>query len=90
MIRDSAASIVVNPRQLCIAFVLQCWVMSKYIGYQWRNFVPYLCQLVFAAILYVELWDMFVTVVALKYALLVSQWSYGHFLKLITDSILFE
>ena len=32
---------------------------------------------------------MFVTVIALKYALLVSQWSYGHFLKL-TDSILFE
>jgi len=32
---------------------------------------------------------MFVTAIALKYALLVSQWSYGHFLKL-TDSILFE
>jgi len=30
---------------------------------------------------------MFVTVIALKYALLVSQWSYGHFLEL-TDSIL--
>jgi len=29
---------------------------------------------------------MFVTVIALKYAFLVSQWSYGHFLKL-TDSI---
>jgi len=28
-------------------------------------------------------------VIALKYALLVSRWSYGHFLKL-TDSILFE
>jgi len=32
---------------------------------------------------------MFVTVKFLKYALLVSQWSYGHFLK-PTDSILFE
>jgi len=32
---------------------------------------------------------MFVTVIALKYELLVSQWSYGHFLKL-TDSMLFE
>jgi len=32
---------------------------------------------------------MFVTVVALKYTLLVSQWSYGYFLK-VTDSILFE
>ena len=29
---------------------------------------------------------MFVTLIALKYALLVSQWSYGHFLKL-TDSV---
>jgi len=35
------------------------------------------------------LWDMFVTVIALKYALLVSQWSCGHFLKL-TDSVLFQ
>ena len=32
---------------------------------------------------------MFVTVIALKNALLVSPWSYGHFLKL-TDSILLE
>jgi len=32
---------------------------------------------------------MFVTVIALKYALLVSQWSYGHFLKL-SGFILFE
>ena len=32
---------------------------------------------------------MFVIVIALKYALLVSQRSYGHFLKL-TDSISFE
>ena len=32
---------------------------------------------------------MFVTVIALKYALLVSQLSYGHSLKL-TDLILFE
>jgi len=32
---------------------------------------------------------MFATVIALNYALLVSQWSYGHFLKL-ADLILFE
>ena len=32
---------------------------------------------------------MFATVTALKYALLVSQWSYGYFRKL-TDSILIE
>jgi len=32
---------------------------------------------------------MFVATIALKYALLVSQWSYGHFLKL-TDSVLVE
>jgi len=60
-----------------------------YIGWQWRNFVPYLCQLIIAAILQVKLWEMFVTAIALKYALLISQWWYGHFLKL-TDSILFE
>jgi len=32
---------------------------------------------------------MFVTEIALQYALLVTHWSYGHFVKL-TDSILFE
>jgi len=37
-----------------------------------RNFVPYLCQLVFAAILWVKLSEMFVTVTSLKHALLVS------------------
>jgi len=53
-----------------------------YRRWQWRNFVPY--QLIFfAAILWVKLWEMFVIVIALKYALLVTQWSYGHFLKLI-------
>jgi len=37
--------------------------------------VPYLCQLVFAAISYIveTLIEMFFTVIALKYALLVSQ-----------------
>jgi len=33
------------------------------------SFVPYLCQLVFAAILWVELLEMFVTAMSLKYAL---------------------
>ena len=32
------------------------------------SFVPYLCQLVFAAILWVKLLEMFVTVLSLKYA----------------------
>jgi len=32
-----------------------------YIGWQWRNIVPYLCQLVFAAILWLKLLEMFVT-----------------------------
>jgi len=36
-----------------------------------------------------KLRERFVIVIALKYALFVSQWSCGHFLKL-TDSILFE
>jgi len=40
--------------------------------WKWRNFVPYICQLVFAAILWVKLWKMLVTVIALKYAVLVS------------------
>ena len=43
----------------------------------------------FAAILQVKLWKSFVTAIALNYALLLSQWSYGHYLK-VTDSILFE
>ena len=34
-----------------------------------RNFVPYLCQLIFTAILKVELSDMFVTAIAFKFAL---------------------
>jgi len=35
-------------------------------------FVPYLCQLVFAAILWVKLLEMFVTLLSLKYALSVG------------------
>jgi len=55
-----------------------------HIGWQWRNFVPYLCQLVFTAILWVKLWEMFVTLLSFrpKYALSVGQWSREHFLKL--------
>ena len=45
---------------------------SLYIGWQWRNFDPYLCQLVFAAILWVKLSEMFATVISLKYAFLAS------------------
>ena len=40
-----------------------------YIGWQWRSFVSYLCQLVSAAILWVKLIEMFVTVMSLKYSL---------------------
>ena len=36
-----------------------------YIGRQRRNFVPYLCQLVLAAILWVKLLEMFVTLLSL-------------------------
>ena len=60
-----------------------------YIGRQRRNFVPYLCQLVLAAILWVELLEMFVTLMSLKYALSAGWWSCGHFPQLI-DYILFE
>ena len=40
-----------------------------YIGWQWRNFVSHLCLLVFAAILWVKLLEMFVAVISSKYAL---------------------
>jgi len=36
------------------------------------NFVPYLCVLVFVAILWVKLLEMFVTLLSLKYALSVG------------------
>ena len=48
--------------------------------------VDFCCHLVGKTLRNVE---MFVTVIAFKYALLVSQRSYGHFLKL-NDSVLFE
>ena len=55
-------------------------VTSFHIYASW--FLPPSCTL--------KLSEMFVTVIALKYALLVSQWSYRLLLKLITDSLLFE
>ena len=53
------------------------WLISHfhcntYIGRQWRNFVTYLCQLVFAAILWVKLLEMFVTLMKRKYPLSVQ------------------
>ena len=36
------------------AFSWRRWVSWQYIGWKWCNFVPYLCQLVFAAILWVN------------------------------------
>jgi len=60
-----------------------------YIGQQWRNFVPYLCQLVSAAILWVKLLEMFLTLMSLKYALSAGYWSCGHFPHL-TDGILHQ
>ena len=53
-----------------------------YIGWQWSNFVPYLCQLVSDAILWVKLIEMFVTLMTLKYALSAGWWSCGHFPQL--------
>ena len=40
--------------------------------WQWRNFVPYLCQLVFAAILWVKLLEMFIMLMLLEYVLSVG------------------
>jgi len=62
---------------------------SIYTGWQWCYFVRYLCQLVSAAILWVKLLEMFVTLLSLKHVLSVVSWSRGHFLKLIS-LILFE
>jgi len=42
------------------------------VGWQWHNFVPYLCQLVLAAILWVKLLEMLVTLLSFKYALSVD------------------
>ena len=41
-------------------------------GWQWRNFVPRQCRLVFAAIVSVKLLEMFVTLLSVKYALSVG------------------
>jgi len=62
---------------VCIYLILDrnWWIFSHtlgprkvdlYIGWQWRNLVPYLCQLVFGAILWVKLWEMFATVILIK------------------------
>jgi len=45
---------------------------GQYIGWQWRNLVPYLRQLVFGAILWVKPLEIIFTVISLKYALLAS------------------
>ena len=56
----------------------------------WPTFLAHpVCQLIFAAILWVKLREMFVTVLSLRYALLEVGDHYGHFLK-TADSILFE
>jgi len=58
-----------HTRHGLLTITVLMWV---YIGWQWRNFNSYLCQLVFAAILWVKLSEMFATVISLKYALLAS------------------
>ena len=58
----------------------------EYIGCQWRDFVDFCRHLVGKNS--EKCVSMCVTVVALKYVLLASQWSYGRFRKLI-GSILF-
>ena len=42
-----------------------------YMGWRWRNLVPYQCQLVFGAILWArKLWEMFAAVISIKYIVL--------------------
>ena len=55
--------------------------VSQYMGWQWRNFDSYLCRLVFAAILWVKLSEMFATEISLKCVLLESYWPYRHFIN---------
>jgi len=72
-------------------------IHNTYIGWQWRNFVSHLCQLVFAVILWakylftylLKLLQMFAALMSLKYAVSVGWWSRGRFLEL-SDWILFE
>jgi len=61
---------------------MQRGVSVLYIRCQWRNLIPYLCQLVFAAILCVKLLELFVTLMSFKCALSVCGWSRGHAFKL--------
>jgi len=49
-----------------------CTLHLQYTGWQWCNFIPYLGQLAFDAILRVKLSQIFRTVIPFKYALLVS------------------
>jgi len=51
----------------CQAGTCRLVISCVYIAWQWRNFVPHPCQLVFAAILWVKLLGMFVTLLSLKY-----------------------
>ena len=59
---------------VCVCLYV-CWLrpwVLQYVGLQWRHFVPYPCQLVFAAILWVKFLDMIITVMPVKYALSVG------------------
>ena len=49
--------------------------VTAYTRWQWRNFDPYLCQLVMVAVLWVNLWKKFATVISPKYVMLASYWS---------------
>jgi len=87
------------PHNMCVLCIIQSKAtthastvhhsaqLSKH-RWQWRHFVPYLRQSIFAAILQVKLWEMFVAVTALKYASLVTpmeKWTLS-WIRLITRS----
>ena len=59
------------------------WVSGLvYIRWQWRNNRSTYMPADFGRhLLGKTLWEMFVTVIELKYALLASRWSYGHFFQ---------
>ena len=70
--QSQAQSIVIRVYRTVVPNVITPCAIFIHMGWQWRNFVPYLCLLVFAAILWVKLGEMFATVISLKCSLLVS------------------
>jgi len=57
-VTDSCSDIWLHELRVVSCYVrcVDIYATLLYIGWQWRNIVPYLCQLIFATILWVKLW----------------------------------